>query len=169
MGFRSLGHTPTGRARTWRSSPGRSSTARCRWRSCPWRAGPPTDPGCRAIRRAGPARTWSHGGVQVAAEARSLLATIRQRLHGRDTALIAAGLTFYAGVAVVPLLVLSLGLTTWMTSPATVQELTGRLAEVLPGRLGPPDALARLAQAGTGLGPVTALLTLLPISLYGEG
>jgi membrane protein len=100
---------------------------------------------------------------------RGLLATIRERLRGRDTALIAAGLTFYAGIAVVPALVLALGLTSWLTSPETVRELTGRLAEVLPVQLGAPDALARLAEAGTDLSPVEAVLTVLPISLYGEG
>jgi membrane protein len=107
--------------------------------------------------------------VQVVSEARGLLTTIRERLRGRDTALIAAGLTFYAGIAVVPALVLALGLTSWLTSPDTVRELTDRLADVLPAELGAPDALARLARAGTGLGPLEAVLTLLPISLYGEG
>ena len=107
--------------------------------------------------------------MQLASEVRGLLSTIRERLRGRDTALIAAGLTFYAGIAVVPALVLSLGLTSWATSPQTVRELTGRLAEVLPEALGAPDALDRLARAGTDLSGVEALLTLLPISLYGEG
>ena len=107
--------------------------------------------------------------MQPAEEVRGLLQTIRFRLRGRDTALIAAGLTFYAGIAVVPVLVLALALTSWLTSPQTVTDLTGRLAEVLPGQLGAPDALARLAEAGTGLRPLPAVLTLLPISLYGEG
>jgi len=107
--------------------------------------------------------------VRVVSEARGLLTTIRDRLRGRDTALIAAGLTFYAGIAVVPGLVLALGLTSWLTSPDTVRDLTDRLADVLPAELGAPDALARLARAGTGLGPLEAVLTLLPISLYGEG
>jgi membrane protein len=107
--------------------------------------------------------------VQVAREVRGLLATVRARLRGRDTALIAAGLTFYAGIAVVPGLVLALGLTSWVTSPGTVRELTDRLAGVLPAELGAPRALTRLAEAGTGLTAVGALLTLLPISLYGEG
>ena len=107
--------------------------------------------------------------VQVVEEARGLLVTIRGRLAGRDTALIAAGLTFYAGIAVVPVLVLSLALTSWLTSPATVGELTARLGEVLPDQLGAPDALARLAEAGTSLSVLQAVLTLLPISLYGEG
>lgn len=105
----------------------------------------------------------------MASEARDLLTTIRERLRGRDTALIAAGLTFYAGIAVVPVLVLSLALTSWVTSPGTVRELTARLAEVLPSQLGAPDALARLAGAGTDLSVLEAVLTVLPISLYGEG
>jgi membrane protein len=107
--------------------------------------------------------------MQWADEGRSLLSAIRGRLRGRDTALIAAGLTFYAGIAVVPVLVLTLGMTSWLTSPETVQELTGRLADVLPAQLGAPDALHRLAEAGTSLSMLDALLTLLPISLYGEG
>ena len=107
--------------------------------------------------------------MQVAREARGLLADMRSRLRDRDTALIAAGLTFYAGVAVVPALVLSLGLTSWVAGADTVRSLTGRLADVLPGELGAPAAVARLATAGTDLSPVEALLTLLPISLYGEG
>ena len=101
--------------------------------------------------------------------ARALVQGVRARLVGRDLALIAAGLTFYAGIAVVPALVLALGLTTWLTSPDAVRELTDRLADVLPAELGAPDALARLAAAGTDLSPAEAALTLLPISLYGEG
>ena len=95
--------------------------------------------------------------------------TIRERLRGRDTSLVAAGLTFYAGIAVVPALVLALGLTSWVTGPETVRELTGELADVLPDQLGAPDAVTRLAEAGTTLSPLHALLTVLPISLYGEG
>ena len=107
--------------------------------------------------------------MQVAREARGLLVTMRERLRGRDTALIAAGLTFYAGIAVVPALVLSLGLTSWVAGDERVRTLTGQLASVLPAELGAPDAVARLAEAGTGLSPLGAVLTLLPISLYGEG
>ncbi|GAB3353963.1 YhjD/YihY/BrkB family envelope integrity protein [Modestobacter lapidis] len=108
-------------------------------------------------------------GAWVRAEGRGLVRAIRTQLRGRDTALIAAGLTFYAGIAVVPLLVLALGLTAWLTSGEAVRSLAGRLAEVLPADLGAPDALARLVDAGVALAPLQALLTLLPISLYGEG
>ena len=44
-------------------------------------------------------------------EARFLMGSVRRGLRGRDLALIAAGLTFYAGISVVPLLLLALALT----------------------------------------------------------
>src|SRR5687767_8433000 len=94
---------------------------------------------------------------------------VRRRLEGRDLALAAGGLTFYAGIAVVPLLVLAFGLTAQLTSPARVAELSGRLAELLPAELGAPDAVSRLVEAGIGLGVLDGLLALLPMTLYGEG
>ncbi|MCW2703598.1 MAG: hypothetical protein JWQ37_1593 [Blastococcus sp.] len=100
---------------------------------------------------------------------REVLAGIRRRLEGRDLALIAAGLTFYAGIAIVPLMVLAFALTSRLTSPARVQELGDRLAELLPSELGAPDAVSRLVGAGVGLTSIGGLLSLLPMSLYGEG
>jgi membrane protein len=94
---------------------------------------------------------------------------VRRRLEGRDLALIAAGLTFYAGIAVVPVLVLAFALTARLTSPARVSDLAGRLDELLPAQSGAPDAVARLVDAGVGLTPLQGLLALLPMSLYGEG
>jgi membrane protein len=94
---------------------------------------------------------------------------VRRRLEGRDLALISAGLTFYAGIAVVPLLVLAFGLTARLTSPDRVTELGGRLAELLPAELGAPDAVARLVEAGVGLGLINGLLALVPMTFYGEG
>ena len=98
-----------------------------------------------------------------------LVAGVRRRLEGRDLALIAAGLTFYAGIAVVPLLVLAFALTAWLTSADRVRTLGARLAELLPADLGAPDAVARLVDAGVGLTPLGGLLALLPMSFYGEG
>jgi membrane protein len=114
-----------------------------------------------------PGSPWSPR--RWAGEARLLLRTARRRLQGRDLALIAAGLTFYAGIAVVPLLVLAFALTARLTSPATVHQLGERLGELLPARLGAPHAVARLVDAGTGLSWQGLLLALLPMSLYGEG
>jgi membrane protein len=94
---------------------------------------------------------------------------VRRGLVGRDLALIAAGLTFYAGIAVVPLLVLAFGLTARLTSPTRVRELGHRLTELLPSELGAPDAVARLVDAGVGLHPLGGLLALVPMTFYGEG
>jgi membrane protein len=94
---------------------------------------------------------------------------VRRRLEGRDLALIAAGLTFYAGIAVVPLLVLAFALTARLSSRERVSALADRLAELLPAELGAPDAVSRLVDAGIGLSPVGGLLALLPMTFYGEG
>jgi membrane protein len=102
-------------------------------------------------------------------EAAGLVRSARDRLRGRDLALLSAGLTFYAGIAVVPLLVLAFALTARLTSSETVRDLGGRLVELLPARLGAPHAVDRLVDAGTGLGWLGGLLALLPMSLYGEG
>jgi membrane protein len=113
----------------------------------------PTDDGSPGLR----------GGVTA------LLAGIGRRLQGRDLALIAAGLTFYAGIAVVPLLVLAFGMTARLSSPERVTELGSRLAELLPAAVGAPDAVQRLVGAGVGLSLFEGELALLPMSLYGEG
>jgi membrane protein len=94
---------------------------------------------------------------------------VRRRLEGRDLALIAAGLTFYAGIAVVPLLVLAFAMTAALTSGGRVQALGNRLAELLPAELGAPDAVSRLVEAAIGLSPLNAALALLPMTFYGEG
>jgi membrane protein len=98
-----------------------------------------------------------------------LIAGVRRRLEGRDLALICAGLTFYAGIAVVPLLVLAFGLTARLTSPDRVIALGDRLAELLPAQLGAPAAVARLVEAGVGLAVLDGVLALLPMTFYGEG
>src|SRR4051794_41429290 len=71
-------------------------------------------------------------------EATRLLQLVRARLRGRDLALIAAGLTFYAGLAVVPLLVVAVALTARLTSGETVTRLGERLGELLPDAAGAP-------------------------------
>jgi membrane protein len=114
---------------------------------------------------AGVRTRWS----RWAGEAAGLLRSVRWRLEGRDLALIAAGLTFYAGIAVVPLLVVAFALTARLSSPDTVRELGERLTELLPDQLGAPAAVARLISAGISLGVWGGLLALLPMSLYGEG
>jgi membrane protein len=109
------------------------------------------------------------GSPGLRGSVRELLAGIRRRLEGRDLALIAAGLTFYAGIAVVPLLVVAFALTARLSSPERVTALGRRLAELLPGAVGAPDAVEHLVSAGVGLNLVGGLLALLPMTFYGEG
>jgi membrane protein len=109
-------------------------------------------------------RRWEHR-VRLGA----LLAGVRARLHGRDLALIAAGLTFYAGIAVVPLLLLAFSLTAALTTPEQVLALGDRLSTLFPGGAGAPGAVQELIDAGVRLDAWGVLLALLPMSLYGEG
>lgn len=102
-------------------------------------------------------------------EARFLMRSVRRGLRGRDLALIAAGLTFYAGVSVVPLLLLALALTSLLTSPESVRGYLDTLGAVLPDQLGAPDAVARLSRAGTTMTLLNGVLALLPMTFYGEG
>jgi membrane protein len=99
----------------------------------------------------------------------ALLAGVRGRLRGRDLALIAAGLTFYAGIAVVPLLLVAISLTAALSSPREVHALGERLTSLFPGEVGAPAAVAELVDAGVALDGWGVLLALLPMSLYGEG
>lgn len=89
--------------------------------------------------------------------------------RGHDLALYAAGVTFYAAIGVVPLLLLTLYLAGLVAGEATVRGLADGLAGLLPNDLGAEQAARFLARAGTGLGPLAALAALVPASLYGEG
>jgi membrane protein len=95
----------------------------------------------------------SRGRRGLPATVSAVASGVRSGLSGRDLALISAGLTFYAGIAIVPLMVLAFGLTAWLTSAERVRVLGDRLAELLPGELGAPAAVARLVEAGVGLDP----------------
>ena len=112
-------------------------------------------------------RPWT--ARRVRAETRTLLRGVAEQLRGRDVALIAAGLTFYAGIAVVPLLLVALSLTTLVSSPATVRALGDRLGELLPAELGAPAAVRTLVDAGVSMDLLELVLALLPLSFYGEG
>ncbi|WP_082557223.1 YhjD/YihY/BrkB family envelope integrity protein [Modestobacter sp. Leaf380] len=102
-------------------------------------------------------------------ESRFLMRSVRRGLQGRDLSLIAAGLTFYAGISVVPLLLLAMALTSLLAGAGWVRDQLDTLGGVLPSQLGAPDALARLAEAGTTMTLLGGLLALLPMTFYGEG
>ncbi|MEV4710007.1 YhjD/YihY/BrkB family envelope integrity protein [Micromonospora sp. NPDC049374] len=90
-------------------------------------------------------------------------------VRGRDLSLHAASITFYGAIAVVPVALLAIWLTSLLAGASQVRELTGYAVEALPDAIGAPQAVAALVEAGVGLTPWLALAALLPASLYGEG
>jgi membrane protein len=100
---------------------------------------------------------------------RDLAAAPFRPLRGRDVALYAAAVTFYAGIAVVPISLLAVWLTGLVAGAGRVRRLTGHTIAALPDEIGVPRALAALIDAGLHLTPALALASLLPATLYGEG
>nr|WP_307836734.1 YhjD/YihY/BrkB family envelope integrity protein [Actinoplanes nipponensis] len=107
---------------------------------------------------------------------RSRVADLRRRLsapfrplRGRDLALHAAAVTFYAGIAVVPVALLAIWITGLVAGADRVRRLTGHTIQALPDAIGAPRALSALIEAGLHLTPMLAVASLLPATLYGEG
>jgi membrane protein len=100
---------------------------------------------------------------------RRLFAVPFRPLKGRDVALHAAAVTFYGGIAVVPVALLAIWITGLVVGADQVRHLTGQTIEALPDAIGAPQALSALIEAGLQLTPILALASLLPATLYGEG
>ncbi|AEB43458.1 YhjD/YihY/BrkB family envelope integrity protein [Micromonospora maris] len=90
-------------------------------------------------------------------------------VRGRDLSLHAAAITFYGAIAVVPVALLAIWLTTLVAGADRVRRLTSYAVEALPDAIGAPHAVAALVEAGVDLTPWLALAAVLPASLYGEG
>ncbi|BCJ57921.1 YhjD/YihY/BrkB family envelope integrity protein [Micromonospora endophytica] len=90
-------------------------------------------------------------------------------VRGRDLSLHAAAITFYGAIAVVPVALLAIWLTTLVAGAERVHRLSAYAIEALPDAIGAPGAVAALVEAGVNLTPWLALAAVLPASLYGEG
>lgn len=89
--------------------------------------------------------------------------------RGHDLALYAGGVTFYAAIGIVPLLLIAEFLAGRLVGASTVLDLSTRLAHQLPGNLGAQQAAGALGRAGSRLGLGAAVAAFVPASLYGEG
>lgn len=107
--------------------------------------------------------------MSTAAGLRALGRDVVERVRGHDLALAAAGVTFYATLGLVPLLLLSLFLAGQLAGEGTVLRLSEGLTMLLPDELGAQDAARFLYESGTAMSPLAALAALVPASLYGEG
>lgn len=90
-------------------------------------------------------------------------------LGREDTALVAGGLTFYAAIAIVPLLLLTLRATSALTSEQWVRDSAAAMTMLLPDALGARGALTTLVDAGITLSPLGIAVALFPATFYGEG
>jgi membrane protein len=107
--------------------------------------------------------------VSTAAGLRGLVHDVQGRVRGHDLPLCAAGVTFYATLGVVPLVLLALFLSGQVAGEQTVRRLAAGLTRLLPDELGAQSAARFLSVSGTSMGWLAALGALLPASLYGEG
>src|SRR5215218_10639367 len=98
-----------------------------------------------------------------------LLTDTFRQLKGHDVALYAAGVTFYAGIALVPTVLVTVWLTAQLVGDDRMVELSRSLAAALPDELGAPQVAQATIAAGLRLPVGVALAVLLPATFYGEG
>jgi membrane protein len=90
-------------------------------------------------------------------------------LRGRDLSLHAAAVTFYGGIALVPVGLLAIRLAALFGGADRVVGPAEQVVAAVPDALGADRAAAALVEAGLRLSLVGALAALLPATLYGEG
>lgn len=107
------------------------------------------------------------GASGVATEALDTLRSAGRTIARRDVSVSAAQLTYFAGIALVPWLLLACWSTTWFDDTAAARLLD--LQALVPPDMGARGPFRALVTAGAGLGAVGAIVTVLPASFYGEG
>lgn len=100
---------------------------------------------------------------------RRLMTDTYADLRGRDIPLGAAGLTFYAAVALVPLLVVASWLAGLVLGGPDLRDLGASLGETVGTRHDLDAAVRRLTEAGTSTQLPALIAAALISTLYGEG
>lgn len=95
------------------------------------------------------------------------LGAARRTIARRDVNVAAAQLTYFGAIAVVPWLLLACWAATW-TGPGATRHLL-QLEALVPPDMGGRAPFRELVTAGTSLGLVGALVTVVPATFYGEG
>ena len=103
------------------------------------------------------------------AELRALVSGVRRTLSGRDLAAASGTLTYFAGISVVPWLLLGVWTQTWWYGDAGAADRLSRLDVLVPPDMGGRAPYDVLVTAGTGVGLLAAVVLLFPASFYGEG
>lgn len=90
-------------------------------------------------------------------------------LRGHDLALMSAGVTYYAAIALVPGVLVAISLIGLLLGEARTHELGSSLAEALPIGLGAPAVVDTAFQAATTMSPLVVAGAAVPATFYGEG
>ena len=102
-------------------------------------------------------------------QVRQLVRLVLRSVRGRDLPLHAAAVTFYGGIAVVPVGLLTLRVAALLAGTERVAATTARVVAAVPTALGADRAVAALVLAGLHLQPAGMVAALFPATLYGEG
>jgi membrane protein len=101
--------------------------------------------------------------------AREVAADVVRHVRRHDLVFYAAGLTFYAGIAVVPLLLVAWFVTSLVLGDDLVRTLTLALAEYAPTSLGLQEGVRSLGEVGPRLPVASFAAALIPATSYGDG
>jgi membrane protein len=100
---------------------------------------------------------------------RELAREVTRQVRRHDLPFYAAGLTFYAAIAVVPLLLVAWFVTSLVLGDEVVRTLTLALAEYAPTSLGLREGVRSLGEVGPRLGIASLAAALIPATSYGDG
>ena len=106
---------------------------------------------------------------EVVQAAREVVPEVVRQIRRHDLVFYAAGLTFYAGIAVVPLLLVAWFVTSLVLGDEVVRTLTTALAAYAPTSLGLRDGVRSLGEVGPRLGIASLVAALVPATSYGDG
>jgi membrane protein len=101
--------------------------------------------------------------------ARELATEVVRHVRRHDLVFYAAGLTFYAAIAVVPLLLVAWFVTSLVLGDDLVRTLTLALSEYAPTSLGLQEGVRSLGEIGPRLGIASFAAALIPATSYGDG
>jgi membrane protein len=105
-------------------------------------------------------------GLRVA---REVAGEVVRHVRRHDLVFYAAGLTFYAAIAVVPLLLVAWFVTSLVLGQELVRTLTVALAGYAPTSLGLREGVRSLGEVGPRLGMASFAAALVPATSYGDG
>jgi membrane protein len=101
--------------------------------------------------------------------ARGVATEVVRHVRRHDLVFYAAGLTFYAAIAVVPLLLVAWSVTSLVLGEDLVRTLTLALSEYAPTSLGLQEGVRSLGEVGPRLGIASFAAALIPATSYGDG